>query len=150
MGRPTTESRRVRLTAEDPSIHTNTVEGTFKHLQAGDEEASISTVRPSTCTATSPSSISGTPNRVALGVDDVARTDAALRGGPSGKRLTYRRTRAVVPGGQTQGGLVTSAGGRSRTGASLLPQTDSWNSYSATHGLTGEGRHPFDGPERDR
>ena len=36
-------------------------------------------------------------NRIALGIDDLARADIALRG-PAGKRLTYETTRSARAG----------------------------------------------------
>ena len=77
---------------ENPTIHTNTIEGAFSIFKRG-MRACTSVVRRSTRTATLPSSSSATPHRVATGFDDSARTDQALYG-IVGKQVTYRRVNA--------------------------------------------------------
>ena len=69
--------------------HSNTVESYFAILKRG-VYGTFHTSARRTCTAISPSSISATTPRSALGVTDAERADELLRGA-KGKRLMYRQ-----------------------------------------------------------
>jgi ISXO2-like transposase domain len=68
--------------------HTNTIEGLFQHLQARNDWH-LSTLQFGASQRYLAEFDFRYNHRIALGIDDMARTNAAL-GGIVGKRLTYR------------------------------------------------------------
>ena len=99
-----THSRGEYVSKQDPSIHTNTVEGfysIFKRGMRGDyqhrEQRHLHRYMAEFDFRYS--------SRVALGVNDVARADRVLKG-VSGKRLTYQTTRSKGPAFDWREGAV--------------------------------------------
>jgi transposase-like protein len=86
--------------ADDPEIHTNTVEGTFSIFKRGMRGIYQHCAKKHLHRYAAEFDFRYS-NRIALGIDDVARADNALRG-VRGKRLTYRRVSARRPGAESR------------------------------------------------
>ncbi len=86
--------------ADDPTVHTNTVEGTFSIFKRGMRGVYQHCAAKHLHRYLAEFDFRYS-NRIALGVDDVARADNALKG-VRGKRLTYRRVSARRPGAESR------------------------------------------------
>jgi transposase-like protein len=88
------------VSKDDPSVHTNTVEGTFSIFKRG-----MRGIYQHCSSKHLPRYLAEFDfrysNRIALGVDDRARADNALKGF-AGKRLTYETVSARRPGAETR------------------------------------------------
>jgi transposase-like protein len=86
----TNHKAEIYVSREDPTIHSNTVEGYFSIFKRG-MKGVYQHCKSQHLHRYMAEFDFRYSNRIALGVDDVERTDQAIRG-TSGKRLTYRTT----------------------------------------------------------
>lgn len=91
-------SREEYVNKQDPTIHTNTVEGHFSILKRGIYGVYQHVSEPHLKRYLSEFDFRYN-NWIALGVDDTRRADTALKG-VKGKRLTYKTTRRERPSAQ--------------------------------------------------